>query len=95
MENVVNAEERLLKIEEELRLVKERNAKVETDKAWETSGSRIFAIAAITYIVASIVMLLIGTANYYLNALIPVVGYLLSTRSLPAIKDWWIKKYKK
>jgi hypothetical protein len=85
-------EERLQKIETELQIIRERNVRVESDKAWETSGTRVLSIAAITYVVASLVMYLIGTTNYLLNALIPVVGYLLSTQSLPAIKQSWIKK---
>lgn len=83
-------EEKLLKIEEELRGIRERNGRVETDKAWETSLFRILTIAAITYVVASVVMLLIGSTTFYLNALVPVVGYLLSVQSLPAVKRWWI-----
>ena len=26
-----------------------------------------------------------------LSAVVPVVGYLLSTQSLPFLKDWWIR----
>ncbi|NTW22897.1 hypothetical protein HGA34_05170 [Candidatus Falkowbacteria bacterium] len=85
-------EERTLKIEEELREIRERNLRVEADKAWETSLFRVLSIAGITYVVASIVMFLIGSANFYLNALVPVVGYLLSTQSLPAVKRWWIDR---
>lgn len=83
-------EERIQKIERELEEIKERNKRVEYDKAWETSTFRILLIAAITYVVASIVMWLIGSSAFYLNALVPVVGYLLSTQSLPAVKRLWI-----
>lgn len=83
-------EERIQKIEQELEEIKRRNQRVEYDKAWETSAFRVLSIAAITYVVASIVMWLIGSAKFYLNALVPVVGYLLSTQSLPAVKKWWI-----
>ena len=77
----------------EIIAIKERNRRVETDKAWERSGFRIFTIAAITYIIASVVMYAIGIANYLLSALIPTIGYLLSTQSLPIIKRWWVKKF--
>jgi len=46
-----------------------------------------------TYIIASAVMYAIGIANYLLSALIPTIGYFLSTQSLPVIKRWWIKKF--
>lgn len=84
-------EDRLQKIEAELRLIGERNLRVEADKAWETSLFRVLTIAGITYVVASSVMYLIGTTNYSLGALIPVIGYLLSTQSLPVVKEWWLK----
>lgn len=74
----------------------ERNKRVEADKAWETSIFRRVIIAIITYIIASLVMWSIGTIEWYLNALIPVVGYLLSTLSLRGLKSWWIKhRYRK
>jgi hypothetical protein len=77
----------------EIAAIKERNRRVEADKAWERSGFRIFSITAITYIIASFVMYAIGIANYLLSALIPTIGYFLSTQSLPVIKRWWIKHF--
>lgn len=88
-------EERLKKIEEELSTIKQRNQRVEANKAWETSFFRIITVAIITYIIASMVLYFIGIENYLLNALIPATGYLLSTLSLPPIKRWWVKKYLK
>jgi hypothetical protein len=68
-----------------------RNARVELDKAWETSLTRRFIIAAITYLTAASFLKLIGNEAYFINALVPVGGYLLSTLSLPFIKTWWIE----
>ncbi len=68
----------------------ERNKRVELDKAWETSKTRRFVIAVITYSVAALFMYRIGVDNYLLNAYIPTGGYLLSTLSLPQIKRHWI-----
>ena len=83
-------------IEKEINLIKERNKKVEADKAWETSVFRVIFISAITYAITAIVFKFIGVKNYLLSALIPTVGYYLSTQSLPFIKNWWINKiYKK
>lgn len=82
-----------MEIEEELRTIRERNSRVEADKAWETSFFRKALIAAITYVVASAVMYAIGVPNFYLSALIPTLGFLLSTLSIPVIKRWWIRKY--
>ncbi len=85
-------EERIQKMEQELIQIKERNVRVQADKAWETSAFRKITIAVITYILASLVLYFIGVQNFYLSASIPTLGYLLSTLSLPMIKKWWIKK---
>lgn len=72
-----------------------RNARVEADKAWETSKTRRAVIAAITYFIASVFMYRIGVPDPLLNALVPTGGYLLSTLSLPLVKGWWLKKYER
>ncbi len=85
-------EDRINKIEAELANIKERNARVQADKAWETSWFRIISICVITYIVATLVLYFLGSDNYFLNALVPTAGYFLSVQSLPAIKKWWTAK---
>ena len=79
--------------EKEINLIKERNLRVEADKAWETSFLKTVLIACITYIIASIVMYYIGVQQYFLNALIPTIGYIVSTQSIPVVKRLWIKRY--
>jgi hypothetical protein len=81
--------------EKEITLIRERNARVEANKAWEISGVRIFSIAAITYVVASFLLYAIGVKTFFLSALVPTVGYYLSTQSLPFIKRWWIARFMK
>ena len=75
--------------------IRERNSRVEADKAWETSAFRMFSLALITYIVAAVVMYLIDVQNYLLGALVPAAGFVLSVQSLPILKRWWIKKHSK
>jgi hypothetical protein len=82
----------LKNLENQINFINERNKKVEADKAWETSYFRVFSICLITYIIASFVLYFIGNQNFLLNALVPVVGYFLSTQSLSFIKTWWIKR---
>lgn len=84
-------DERLEEIARHLELIRERNARVEADKAWEVSSVRIAAISAITYVCAAALLYLMGAERYWLNALVPVVGFYLSCRSLPTLKKWWIK----
>lgn len=85
-------EERIQKLEKEIEIIKDRNLRVEADKAWETSYFRVLLISGIIYVIAIKVMYFIGTENYFLNALVPPIGYFLSVQSLPFIKKWWIKK---
>ena len=72
-----------------------RNSRVEADKAWETSKTRRAVIAGLTYIIAAAFMYRIEVSSPFLNALVPTGGYLLSTLSLPVVKQWWLKKYSK
>lgn len=81
---------------EDLQAIKERNARVEADKAWETSWVRKLFIAGATYGVAAVYMNYAGLGNPLLGAFVPTGGYLLSTMSLPFVKNYWIKNnYKK
>lgn len=81
-----------MNLEQEIQNIKDRNRNVETDKAWEKSWARRIFIAAVTYAVALIWLLMINEPNAYLKAFVPVAGYILSTLSLPFLKNWWIQK---
>ena len=82
-------------IKNEINLIKERNKRVELDKVWETSAFRVIFISIITYIITAIVFYFIGVKNFLLSALIPTVGYYLSTQSLSFVKKWWTDKFYK
>jgi hypothetical protein len=80
----------------DLDAIKERNARVEADKAWETSWARRLFIASVTYGIAAFYMHNAGLGNPFLGAFVPTGGYLLSTLSLPFVKNFWLKTiYKK
>jgi len=82
-------------IENDIAEIKSRNARVEADKAWETSLCRKISILVITYALATIVMWVIGVPQPYLNALIPTLGFFLSTLSLGFAKKYWIDNFYK
>lgn len=82
-------------IKKEIDAIKKRNKTVESDKAWETSWTRRIFIAGITYLIASWWMATIGETQVLLKACIPTGGYLLSTLSLPFVKRWWARVFKK
>lgn len=79
-------------LEERLQAIEDRNHKVDADKAWETSTFRKVSILVITYAVAVVVMYTIGVGDVFFNALIPTIGFFLSTLTMPALKRWWLQK---
>lgn len=81
-----------MEIEKEIQNLKERNIRVEIDKAWEVSWTRRIFISAITYLIATLLLCMIDEKNYLLKAIVPVVGYILSTISIPQLKKLWMCK---
>ncbi len=76
--------------------LQERNRKVELDKAREISKTRRAIIALATYLVAVIFLWTIGAPRPWLTALVPTVGFLFSTLTLPFFRRRWIENiYKK
>jgi len=72
-------EEKIENLGKEIEAIKERNLRVEVDKAWETSYFRILLITVITYIIAAFLIYFIGANNFLLGALVPAIGFFLST----------------
>ena len=82
-------------LENEIVKIKERNKKVELDKAWETSFTRKLCICILTYIVVVIYSHLINkVSNIWLSSLVPVIGFTLSTFSLKIVRNMWEKSKK-
>jgi peptidoglycan/LPS O-acetylase OafA/YrhL len=80
----------------EIEEIKKRNQRVEIDKAWETSLARKFMITCLTYTVIVIFFLSADLPRPYINAIVPTIGFLLSTITGDMIKKRWIEKvYKK
>ena len=78
--------------EEEINKIKERNKRVELDKAWETSWTRKICIMILTYVVVIIYSYVIRNIdNIFLSSLVPVIGFTLSTLSLKLVRKIWEK----
>jgi len=75
--------------EKEIVKIQERNKKVELDKAWETSKTRKISIALLTYFVMVLVMYSLKMSSPFIGAIIPTLGFMLSTFSLDFIKAYW------
>lgn len=80
-------------IEERIKIIEERNKRVELDKKWETSWTRKICIMFLTYIVVIIYSFLVrNNDNILLSSLVPVIGFTLSTFSLKLVRKIWEKK---
>ena len=79
-------------LEKRLEAVESRNERVTADKAWETSAVRKLSIAVLTYVVVGIYLIVIHKDQPWINALVPVIGYLLSTLVLAKVKASWINR---
>lgn len=81
-----------MNIEKEIKDIKARNKRVETDKAWETSLTRKICIMVLTYlVVVSYQFIIQESNNIFLSSLVPVFGFFLSTLSLKLIRKIWEK----
>ena len=66
-------------LEKRIKLIEERNKRVESDKAWETCLIRKILIILFTYIFAVLYLKIADTTNPYFGAVVPCVGFFLST----------------
>ena len=78
-------------LETEIKKIQARNKKVELDKAWETSNTRKISIACLTYFTMVLVMYSLGMEAPFIGAIIPTLGFTLSTFSLVFIRKFWEK----
>ncbi len=82
---------KLEELEKEINKVKNRNRKVEGDNAWETSFSRRFLIAVLTYFVIVLFFHFAELNKPFVNSIVPTLGFLLSTMTFSFFKNIWIK----
>jgi len=82
-------------LEKRIEKIEARNIKVERDKAWETSLTRRGLLILFTYLSIGIYLNVINVSNPWLNAIVPSIGFWLSTLTLPYIKNLWEKYVRK
>lgn len=80
----------LEQLEKRIEKVEERNQRVELDKTWEGSYVRRMLIVLFTFISIGLYMWAIGVDKPLLNAVIPSLGFTLSTLTLPYFKKLWV-----
>jgi hypothetical protein len=81
----------LKQLEKEIERIKQRNKRVQADKAWETSYTRRVLLTIFTYLAIGIYLSAINIPRPWLNAIVPAVAFMLSTLTLPLFKKAWLK----
>ena len=71
--------------------IEKRNARVETDKAWETSWTRRIIIALFTYLIIGGYLSYLNVEDAWRHAVVPALAYILSTLGLHYMKSIWVK----
>lgn len=94
-QNKNNPDDSLIEIQNEIAIIKQRNVKVEIDKAWETSCARRGLLTILTYLAIALYLSAININWPWLNAIVPAIGFMLSTLTLPFFKSLWLKYYYK
>lgn len=79
-------------VEERLDALEARNRRVEADKKWETSLERRLAVLLMTYLVIGLFLTFIAVPRPWLNALVPSIGFMLSTLTLRVLKQKWLDR---
>ena len=77
-------------LEKEIDKLKERNKRVEIDKSWETSLTRKILLVIFTYLSIALYLKFIVGIEPWVNAVVPSIGFLLSTLTLSYFKNLWI-----
>jgi len=81
-----------MNLEQRIKQIEERNSRVELDKAWETSWTRRALLTLFTYLAVGLYLQAIQIPNAWLNAIVPALGFMLSTLTLPFFKEIWLKR---
>jgi len=78
-------------IEKRLSSIELRNKKVELDKSWETSLCRKITVAVLTYVTIVLFFFVAGLPKPFINSIVPTMGFVISTLSLPFFKILWVR----
>jgi len=78
-------------IETRISAIEKRNKRVELDKAWETSWTRKLLITLLTYFTIVLFFFFAKLQKPFVNSIVPTIGFVLSTLSLPFFKKIWIQ----
>jgi len=86
---------KLNEIESRIEKIEARNKQVTAEKSWETSRTRVLSVIVLTYVVLVLSMQILSLPNPFVSALVPTIGYYLSTVSVGVIKRRFFDKLEK
>ncbi len=89
MSSTENTEPAIQSLLRRIDAIEARNHRVEKAKAWETSLARKVSILVLTYAVMCLTFWSLGNHPFWANAIVPTLGFFLSTLSLPLIRNHW------
>lgn len=84
--------QRVEMLESEVERIHARNVRVELEKGWELSKTRLLSVSVLTYLVIVLVLWTIGGPNPPVHAIVPTVGFMLSTITMPFLKRRWMER---
>lgn len=89
LENREELHRRIAELEHRVALIEQRNRRVEGNKVWETSRTRMLAISSLTYAVMTLIFMALSSNRPMFDAVVPTLGFVISTLSLSMIRGWW------
>jgi hypothetical protein len=81
-----------LTLEQRVTNLETRNRKVEGDKAWEVSWQRRGMVMVLIYLTVVFYLRFVVHIDPWINALVPVIGYSVSTVTITRLKAVWLKR---
>jgi len=81
----------LSNLDERISRIEKRNKEVGLNKSWETSWTRKILLFIFTYLSIALYLKFIVNIDPWVNAIVPAIGFLLSTLTLPYFKTLWEK----
>lgn len=82
-------------LEERVAKLEARNRRVEADKAWETSWTRRLALMLLIYMTVIFYLHFVVHIDPWINGLVPVIGYFISTLTVSFVKKRFVDKLRK
>jgi hypothetical protein len=89
-EMTTSLEKQLATLEQRVMSLEVRNQRVEAAKRWETSRIRYTLIALLTYAVMILIFVSLKSERPLADAIVPTMGFVLSTASLRFMERWMI-----